>query len=243
MLPAVRRIPSPASGLAVRSEVHDRSGLAVRAGGQRYVPPRATGPWVVMIDNYDSFTFNLVQYMLQLGAVVDVYPNDAIEAQAVIELGPSHLVLSPGPGRPRDSGVCQALCRRVCDDAPIPTLGVCLGFQTLCETHGATVRRAERIMHGKVSAIEHDGTGVLAGLPSPMTMTRYHSLVVDPATLPPALRPVARTARGELMAVQHAEHPVCGVQFHPESIVSEHGHALLANFLGVASTIASRPGP
>lgn len=209
-------------------------------GGRRYQPPRATGPRVVMIDNYDSFTFNLVQYMLELGAVVDVYRNDAVDEQAVIDQRPSHLVLSPGPGRPTNSGVCQALCRRVCSDAPIPTLGVCLGHQTLCEVHGATVERAERIMHGKVSAIEHDGSGLLAGLSTPMTVTRYHSLIVDEATLPEALLPVARTAQGELMAVRHREHPVYGVQFHPESILSEHGHRLLANFLGVGAEEATR---
>jgi anthranilate synthase/aminodeoxychorismate synthase-like glutamine amidotransferase len=126
------------------------------------------------------------------------------------------------------------------EDAQIPTLGVCLGHQTLCEVWGATVRRADRIMHGKVSPIEHDGTGVLAGLPSPMTVTRYHSLVVEEATLPPTLLPVARTAEGELMAVRHRDRPVYGVQFHPESIRSEHGHRLLASFLGVAPGEAER---
>ncbi len=128
----------------------------------------------------------------------------------------------------------------MCSDAPIPTLGVCLGHQTLCEVHGATVERAGRIMHGKVSAIEHDGSGLLTGLSTPMTVTRYHSLIVDEATLPEALLPVARTAQGELMAVRHREHPVYGVQFHPESILSEHGHRLLANFLGVGAEEATR---
>ncbi len=209
--------------------------------GRRYEPQStATGPRVVMIDNYDSFTYNLVQYLLELGAVVDVYRNDAIDVAQVLDRAPTHLVLSPGPGRPRDSGVCQALCRRVCADAAIPTLGVCLGHQTLCEVHGATVRRADRIMHGKVSPIEHDGTGVLRGLATPMTVTRYHSLIVDEATLPESLVPVARTAEGELMAVRHRERPVYGVQFHPESILSEHGHGLLANFLGVGGDEALR---
>jgi len=193
-----------------------------------------------MIDNYDSFTFNLVQYLLELGAVVDVYRNDEIDADQVIALRPTHLVLSPGPGRPSESGVCQALCRRVCDDAPIPTLGVCLGHQTLCEIHGATVEGAPRIMHGKVSAVLHDGTGVLTGLPSPMTVTRYHSLIVDERTLPPFLVATARTAEGELMAVRHRDRPVHGVQFHPESILSEHGHRLLARFLGVGAADAEQ---
>lgn len=205
-----------------------------------YEPLHRSGPRVLVVDNYDSFTFNLVQYMLQLGAVVEVVRNDAIDEQAAIDRGPTHLLLSPGPGRPTGSGVCQALCRRVCDDAPIPTLGVCLGHQTLCEVWGATVRRADRIMHGKVSPIEHDGSGVLAGLPSPITVTRYHSLIVEEATLPPTLIPVARTAEGELMAVRHREHPVYGVQFHPESILSEHGHRLLATFLGVEADLATR---
>lgn len=193
---------------------------------------------LLVVDNYDSFTFNLVQYLLELGAVVDVYRNDVVEAQAIIDWAPTHLVLSPGPGRPVDSGVCQELCRRVCADAEIPTLGVCLGHQTLCEVHGATVERAERIMHGKVSPVEHDGSGPLAGLPSPMTVTRYHSLIVDEATLPATLVPIARTAQGELMAVRHQERPVYGVQFHPESILSQHGHGLLATFLGVGSKSA-----
>lgn len=208
--------------------------------GQRYQPPQATGPRVVMIDNYDSFTFNLVQYLLELGAVVDVYRNDVVTDDQVLAMRPTHLVLSPGPGRPTDSGVCQALCRRVCTDAPIPTLGVCLGHQTLCEVHGATVLGAPRIMHGKVSAVQHDGTGVLASVPSPMTVTRYHSLIVDEATLPPLLIATARTAQGELMAVRHRDLPVHGVQFHPESILSEHGHRVLANFLGVGQQQAQR---
>lgn len=209
-------------------------------GGHRYHPPQLSGPRVVMIDNYDSFTFNLVQYLLELGAVVDVYRNDVIDDDAVVRMRPTHLVLSPGPGRPTDSGVCQALCRRVCDDAPIPTLGVCLGHQTLCEVHGATVSGAPRIMHGKVSPIIHDGTGVLHGLPSPMTVTRYHSLIVEEDTLPASLVAIARTAEGELMAVRHRDRPVYGVQFHPESILSDHGHRLLASFLGVGGQLADQ---
>jgi anthranilate synthase/aminodeoxychorismate synthase-like glutamine amidotransferase len=145
------------------------------------------------------------------------------------------VLLSPGPGRPSDSGVCQDLCRVLADpEAPaIPMLGVCLGHQTLCEVHGATVERAGRIMHGKLSPILHDGSGVFAGLPSPYMATRYHSLVALEPTLPPFLRPVARTDVGELMGVRHASRPLFGVQFHPESVLSEHGHALLANFLAI----------
>jgi anthranilate synthase/aminodeoxychorismate synthase-like glutamine amidotransferase len=202
-------------------------------GGSRHLPVAARrGRRVLVIDNYDSFTFNLVQYLLELGAVVDVYRNDTIEAQQVLDDRPSHVLLSPGPGRPRDSGVCQALCRllggpHAGDASRIPLLGVCLGHQTLCEMHGATVQRADRIMHGKVSNVLHDGEGLFARIPSPFRATRYHSLIVDEGTLPPFLRAVARTAEGELMGVRHVEAPVFGLQFHPESILTEHGHRLL----------------
>ncbi|NVB42149.1 aminodeoxychorismate/anthranilate synthase component II [Pseudenhygromyxa sp. WMMC2535] len=190
---------------------------------------------VVVIDNYDSFTFNLVQYLLELGAAVDVYRNDAIEVDAVLGDRPSHLLLSPGPGRPRDSGVCQGLCAAVVDPArcpeALPTLGVCLGHQTLCEVLGATVERAGRIMHGKRSAIVHDGGGLYRDLPSPFSATRYHSLIVDEASLPAQLLADARTPEGELMGVRHRERPVFGVQYHPESLLTEHGRKLLENFL------------
>ena len=203
------------------------------ASGQRLLPTAPADHRVVVIDNFDSFTFNLVQYLLELGAVVDVYRNDAVTAAQVIADRPSHVLLSPGPGRPGDSGVCQDLCRALADPAvpAIPLLGVCLGHQTLCEVHGATVERAERIMHGKLSPILHDGSGVFAGIPSPFMATRYHSLLALPDTLPEFLVPVATTDAGELMAVRHTSRPLYGVQFHPESVLSEHGHALLANFL------------
>ncbi len=204
--------------------------------GRRFTPPRERarpGVRVVVIDNYDSFTFNLVQYLLELGAAVDVYRNDVVTAKQVLADRPSHLLLSPGPGTPKASGVCQDLCRSVCEpDRPIlPTLGVCLGHQTLCEVHGATVRRADRIMHGKLSPIVHAGLGLFAGLPSPFAATRYHSLLVEESTLPNELLADARTPEGELMGVHHRDRPVFGVQFHPESILTEHGHALLENFL------------
>ncbi|HLT38456.1 MAG TPA: aminodeoxychorismate/anthranilate synthase component II [Enhygromyxa sp.] len=204
----------------------------------RYQAPstsRRAGVRVLVIDNYDSFTFNLVQYLLELGADVDVHRNDAITVEQVLADAPSHLLLSPGPGQPKDSGVCQELCRAVCDEAripvPLPTLGVCLGHQTLCEVHGATVERAGRIMHGRRSTILHDGGGLYRGLPSPFQATRYHSLIVDEATLPAHLIADARTPEGELMGVRHATRPVFGVQFHPESILTEHGHRMLENFL------------
>ena len=214
----------------------------VPPGGRRYAPEQAprqaefgvrAGLHVLVVDNYDSFTFNLVQYLLELGATVDVVRNDAIEAEAAIRSGATHLLLSPGPGRPEDSGVCQRLVQLVVEEVHLPTLGVCLGHQTLCEVHGATVQQADRIMHGKLSPMVHEGQGIFAGLPSPYDATRYHSLIVDEATLPDFLVPVARTPEGELMAVQHRDRPVFGVQFHPESILSEHGHRLLANFLAV----------
>jgi anthranilate synthase/aminodeoxychorismate synthase-like glutamine amidotransferase len=214
-----------------------RVGSTSLPGGRRHAPvAERRGRRVLVVDNYDSFTFNLVQYLLELGAVVDVYRNDAITADQVIADAPSHVLLSPGPGRPIDSGVCQELCRRLAAPGTaisIPLLGVCLGHQTLCEVHGATVRRADRIMHGKVSSVGHDELGLFARIPSPFRATRYHSLIVEPSTLPRFLQPVAHTAEGELMAVRHAQLPVFGVQFHPESILTEHGHRLLENFLEV----------
>ncbi len=198
----------------------------------RHEPVQASGDRrVLVVDNYDSFTFNLVQYLLELGAVVEVVRNDAADAAALLARDPTHVVLSPGPGRPTDSGVCQALCRALAQTGAVPLFGVCLGHQTLCEVLGAAVVGADRIMHGKTSPIVHDGRGIFAGLPSPFRATRYHSLVVREETLPAALVPVARTPEGELMAVQHVALPLFGVQFHPESILSEHGHDLLRAFL------------
>ncbi len=210
------------------------------AGGTRYTPADAgNGARVLVVDNYDSFTFNLVQYLLELGAVVDVYRNDALTAEKIVADAPSHILLSPGPGRPSDAGVCADVCRLLCGQGPaIPMLGVCLGHQTLCEVLGADVVRADRIMHGKTSAVLHDGSGVLARIPSPFTATRYHSLIVPEASLPASLLPVAHTAQGELMAVRHESAPVFGVQFHPESILSEAGHQLLGNFLAQAGSNA-----
>ena len=172
-----------------------------------------------------------MQYLLELGAVVDVYRNDAITADQVFANAPTHLLMSPGPGTPAESGVCRELAKRVVEAERLSTLGVCLGHQTLCEMHGATVERAERIMHGKRSPMLHDGSGVFAGLPSPYDATRYHSLIVQESTLPEFFLPVARTPEGELMAIRHVERPVFGVQFHPESILTQHGHDLLRNWL------------
>jgi anthranilate synthase/aminodeoxychorismate synthase-like glutamine amidotransferase len=199
----------------------------------RPVTVAAPGRRVLVVDNFDSFTFNLVQYLLEIGVVVDVYRNDALTLAQVLADRPSHVLLSPGPGRPADSGVCQDLCRALADpEVPaIPLLGVCLGHQTLCEVHGATVQRAARIMHGKLSPVLHDGSGVFRGIASPFMATRYHSLIALESTLPAELLAVARTDQGELMGVRHRDRPVFGVQFHPESVLSEHGRDLLANFV------------
>jgi len=211
---------------------------STRAGqGRRFEPgmvtrePVGQGKRALVIDNYDSFTYNLVQYLLELGCVVDVYRNDAITLEDIVQDHPTHVVLSPGPGRPSDSGVCQDVCRAFTHEVDIPLLGVCLGHQTLAAVHGAEVVVADRIMHGKLSTIEHNGSDLFDGLPSPFRATRYHSLIVRESTLPPSLVPTAHTPERELMAVRHASRSVYGVQFHPESILSEHGHALLANFL------------
>ena len=198
---------------------------------------------VVMIDNYDSFTWNLVQYLLELGAQVEVLRNDAIDVDGVLARRPTHVVLSPGPGTPADAGVCRGLCESLARTGAVPLLGVCLGHQTLCEVLGATVGGAPRIMHGKTSPIVHDGSGVFAGLPSPFAATRYHSLVAFEPTLPPALVANARTPEGELMGVRHVHAPCHGVQFHPESILSEHGHAMLANFLALTPMLVEPGAP
>lgn len=191
---------------------------------------------VVMIDNYDSFTFNLVQYLLELGAQVEVLRNDATDAAGVLARAPSHVVLSPGPGTPAESGVCRELCAVLAARGDVPLLGVCLGHQTLCEVLGGRVGGAPRIMHGKTSPIVHTGQGVFAGLPSPFEATRYHSLVVDKHHVPDCLEVTAWCENEdgsveELMGLRHREFPVEGVQFHPESILTQHGHAMLKNFL------------
>ncbi len=187
---------------------------------------------ILLIDNYDSFTYNLAQYLGELGAEVRVVRNDEIGVPEIIALGPAGVVLSPGPGTPADSGVCLDLLRE--GPADLPILGVCLGHQALGQVCGARVVRASRPIHGQVWPIHIDeaaGDPLLLGLPSPFAATRYHSLVVDPASLPPCLLPSAWTAEGELMAMRHRHLPRFGVQFHPESIGSEHGHHLLASFL------------
>jgi anthranilate synthase component II len=187
-----------------------------------------------MIDNYDSFTFNLVQYLQALGAEVRVERNDALTIDAIEALAPERIVISPGPCTPNEAGVSVELIERL--GARVPILGVCLGHQSIGQAYGGDVVRAGRIMHGKTSRIRHRGEGVFAGLPDGYEATRYHSLVVDKDSLPDALEVTAWTENEdgsveEIMGLRHREHPVQGVQFHPESILTEHGHALLRNFL------------
>lgn len=186
---------------------------------------------ILIIDNYDSFTFNLFQMLGELEPDLVVHRNDAITVAGIQALRPDGIVLSPGPGTPDDSGVCLDVLREL--EGQLPILGVCLGHQALCQVRGASVVRAPRPVHGKPSAVQHDGDGLFAGLPQPMVAGRYHSLVVDPETLPEELRVTARTADGEVMAVRHFRNPTFGVQFHPESILTPQGDRLLANFVDV----------
>ncbi|MDR7194181.1 anthranilate synthase component II [Luteimonas terrae] len=189
---------------------------------------------LLMIDNYDSFTWNLVQYLQALGAEVRVERNDALSVDAIEKLAPERIVISPGPCTPNEAGVSLELIERL--GATTPILGVCLGHQGIGQAYGGRVVRAQRIMHGKTSAIRHAGRGVFAGLPDGYEATRYHSLVVEQSSLPACLEVTAWTenddgSREEIMGLRHRTHPVEGVQFHPESILTEHGHALLKNFL------------
>ncbi len=187
---------------------------------------------ILLIDNYDSFTFNLVQYLGDLGAACDVRRNDALTADAALALAPDAIVLSPGPCAPDQAGICCALIEKAA--GRVPVLGVCLGHQAIGQVFGGQVVRAPAPMHGKVSLVRHDGSDVFAGLPSPFEATRYHSLVVQAGTLPEPLVPTAWTEDGVLMGLRHRDLPIFGVQFHPESIASQHGHDILANFLAIA---------
>jgi anthranilate synthase component II len=189
----------------------------------------------LLIDNYDSFTYNLWHYLSELGAETIVYRNDALTVAQALALRPQGIIISPGPGVPAQSGITVPI---VAAADGIPLLGVCLGHQAIGEAFGGRVVRAPAPMHGKVSPIEHDGTGVFAGLPSPFTATRYHSLIVERDTLPACLRINAWTADGLIMGMEHRSLPIHGVQFHPESIASEAGKPLLANFLTAATRLA-----
>lgn len=192
---------------------------------------------LLLIDNYDSFTFNLVHYFGELGAEVDVRRNDTLDVQDAMALRPEGIVLSPGPCDPDRAGICLALTQAAAETG-IPMLGVCLGHQTIGQAFGGNVVQADQIVHGKLGQMHHNGTSVFAGLPSPLQATRYHSLVVERATLPDALTVTATLDDGTIMGLAHKSLPIHGVQFHPESIASEHGHKMLKNFLDTVSVLA-----
>jgi anthranilate synthase/aminodeoxychorismate synthase-like glutamine amidotransferase len=186
-------------------------------------------PRILLIDNYDSFTYNLVQAFLVLGAEVDVHRNDAISVEAALAQGHSHLVISPGPGRPRDAGVSMPMIEAFA--GRIPIFGVCLGHQSLVEVFGGRVVRAARLMHGKVSPVQHDGKGVFSGMAQDFQAGRYHSLIAEPQSISAALEVTARTPQGEIMGVRHRSLPIEGVQFHPESVLTPEGPVMMGNFL------------
>jgi anthranilate synthase component II len=184
---------------------------------------------LLLLDNYDSFTYNLYHYLGELGQRAVVWRNDAVSVDQVLGMRPDAIVISPGPCDPDQAGISLELVRAAAGVCPI--LGVCLGHQAIAQAFGGRIVRADMVMHGKLSAVEHDGQGILLGLPSPFAATRYHSLVAEPESLPACLEVTARTADGVIMAIEHKELPIWGVQFHPESIETEHGHQLLRNFL------------
>jgi para-aminobenzoate synthetase component II len=185
---------------------------------------------ILVVDNYDSFVYNLVQYLAQLGAEVEVRRNDEVAVSELDSFGVDGVLISPGPGTPQDAGVSMAMVS-ACASRRLPLFGVCLGHQAIGAVFGADIVRAPELLHGKTSEVTHDGTGVLAGLPSPFTATRYHSLTVDEATLPPELVVTARAPSGVVMALRHRELPIDGVQFHPESVLTHGGHQMLATWL------------
>ena len=184
---------------------------------------------IVIIDNYDSFTYNLAQYIGELGAEVQVFRNDAVSPAQVESLDPSHIIISPGPGDPSDAGVSREIIRQL--DPKAPLLGVCLGHQYIGEVFGGRVVRAPRLMHGKTSPIQHNGDHLFAGVPKPFEATRYHSLIVEQESFPEALKITATTAEGEIMALRHREYDVRGLQFHPESVLTEYGGRIIKNWV------------
>jgi anthranilate synthase component 2 len=195
---------------------------------------------LLVVDNYDSFTWNLVHYLGELGAEPCVVRNDKISAEEALARAPDAIVLSPGPCTPNEAGICLDLIRRAAGAAPI--LGVCLGHQAIGQAYGGEIVRAPKLMHGKLSRIEHDGRGVFVGIDGPFEATRYHSLTIRPESMPAELEVTARTQDGVIMGVAHHSHPVHGVQFHPESIASEHGHRILENFLDIARAFNAHAG-
>ncbi|GAB7387188.1 aminodeoxychorismate/anthranilate synthase component II [Bacillaceae bacterium] len=193
---------------------------------------------ILMIDNYDSFTYNLVQYIGEMGREIRVYRNDQITLEEIEALAPRCIMISPGPCTPNEAGISLQVIAHF--SGKIPILGVCLGHQSIGQAFGGKVRRAARLMHGKTSAVYHDGKTIFRGIPSPFTATRYHSLIVERETLPDCLEITAWTQEGEIMGLRHREFPVEGVQFHPESIMTEHGKQLLANFFATYEVPAGR---
>jgi para-aminobenzoate synthetase component 2 len=191
---------------------------------------------ILVIDNYDSFTYNLVQYLGELGQEIIVKRNDEIDLAGIEALRPDHILISPGPCTPNEAGISLALIDHF--KGKIPILGVCLGHQAIGQAFGGEVVRAETLMHGKTSEIYHDGRGLFAGLPNPFTATRYHSLIVRRETLPDCFEITAETNKGEIMGLRHKQYPIEGVQFHPESIITDHGHQMLRNFLGISAPTA-----
>lgn len=190
---------------------------------------------ILLIDNYDSFVYNLYQYLSMTGVECHVVRNDALDLDAILKLSPRAIVLSPGPGRPEDAGICLEVIQKL--SGQIPIFGVCLGHQAIAQAFGARIGYAPELMHGKTSEITHQQNSLFEALPSPMTVARYHSLVAEPETLPDCLEAIAQTADGTIMAIQHREYPVYGVQFHPESIASQHGMEILKNFLALAGVL------
>ncbi|MDQ0173677.1 aminodeoxychorismate/anthranilate synthase component II [Paenibacillus tundrae] len=190
---------------------------------------------ILVIDNYDSFTYNLVQYLGELGETVEVRRNDEIDLAGIEALAPDHILISPGPCSPTEAGISLAVIDHF--KGSIPIFGVCLGHQSIGQAFGGNVIRADRMMHGKTSEMHHNGTSVFAGLPSPFTATRYHSLIVERSSLPDCLEITAETAEGEIMGLRHKEYAIEGVQFHPESIITDHGHQMLRNFLSGRVTV------
>lgn len=188
---------------------------------------------LLLIDNYDSFTYNLYHYLGELGAKIEVWRNDSIDVDAALAKNPAGIVISPGPCDPDKAGISLPLILAAQERCPI--LGVCLGHQAIAQAFGGVIERATRVMHGKLSDIEHDNSGIFHGLPSPFRATRYHSLVANPMVLPDCLAVNARTADGTIMGIRHTSLPIHGLQFHPESIESEHGHAMLGNFLDLCA--------
>jgi anthranilate synthase/aminodeoxychorismate synthase-like glutamine amidotransferase len=195
---------------------------------------------ILLIDNYDSFVYNLARYVRELGETPLVRRHDALDVDELLRLAPSHIIISPGPCSPKEAGISTEVVRRV--GARTPILGVCLGHQCIGAAYGGEIVRAGLPMHGKTSRIHHSGSGLFSGLPNPFIATRYHSLVIAPASVPPSLTVTATSEDGEIMAVQHVEYPVYGVQFHPESVLTEHGYRLLDHFLhGVPATPRQLP--